>query len=146
MSLPTTINMKFSHTVETIAPSDRIWNIWTDVKNWPTWDTELEFASLDGNFALNAQGKLKSKNAPVSTFLISQWEPQKSYTFTTVLPLCQLNVRRYLTQNQGKTYFTHEVSFTGLLSFVFSNLLGRKFQTVLPKVMDNIRRLAESSN
>lgn len=137
--------MKFSHTLETIAESDRIWDIWTNVEHWPEWDSELEFASLEGDFTLYAQGRLKAKNAPVSVFCISQLEPNKSYTFTTNLPLCKLNVSRYLTTSQGVTSFTHEVSFTGLLSFLFGYLLGRKFQTVLPTVMENIRQLAEGS-
>jgi len=136
--------MKFSHTVKTHASPENIWQIWVDVNNWPRWDTELESASIEGDFTLYAKGKLKPKNAHVSVFFISDLEPNKSYTFTTQLPLCKLNVRRYLTIDQSGTFFTHEISFTGLLSFLFSNLLGRKFQKVLPEVMDNIRKLAEA--
>ncbi|BAY17211.1 hypothetical protein NIES2109_14700 [Nostoc sp. HK-01] len=138
--------MKFSHTVKTNATPEQIWEIWVDVNNWQKWDTELEFASIEGDFTLYARGKLKPKNAPVSVFFISEFESKKSYTFTTQLPLCKLNVRRYLTVNQSGTFFTHEISFTGILSFLFSNLLGRKFQKVLPEVMDKLRKLAEERN
>ncbi|MBE9210195.1 polyketide cyclase [Nostoc sp. LEGE 06077] len=135
--------MKFSHTVKTSAIPEQIWEIWVDVKNWPIWDTELESAYIEGDFTLYTKGKLKPKNAPVSVFFISEFESKKSYTFTTQLPLCKLNVKRYLTVNHSGTFFTHEISFTGLLSFLFSNLLGRKFQKVLPEVMDKLRKLAE---
>jgi hypothetical protein len=43
------------------------------------------------------------------------------------------------------TAFTHEVSFVGPLSFLFGFLLGRRFRSALPGVMENVRRVAESS-
>jgi hypothetical protein len=141
--------MKFSHTLATTATPEKIWHLWTDVEHWHIWDTELQSASLSGDFALRAQGKLKPKTGPESGFVISQLEPQRSYTFTTQLPFCKLNVRRYLMTNgdsdNNRTTFTHEVSFDGISAVVFGYLLGRQFQTVLPTVMENLRRLAEAS-
>jgi hypothetical protein len=60
------------------------------------------------------------------------------------LPLCKLNVYRYLNSQPDGTYFTHEVSFDGVLAFGFGLLLGRQFRLVLPSVMENIKRIAEA--
>jgi len=137
--------MKFSHTLTTTAAPEAIWKQWTDVKYWPVWDTELVSANLLEDFKLNAKGELKPKTGPESSFVISQLDPYKSYTFTTQLPFCKLNVRRYLeTNDDDRTTFTHEVSFVGPLAVVFGTLLGRRFRTVLPTVMENLRRLAET--
>jgi hypothetical protein len=136
--------MKFNYTVKTSASPEQIWAIWTDVKHWAEWDTELQDACLDCLFELGAIGKLIPKTGQVSTFKISQFSSGKSYTFTVALPLCKLNVYRYLNSQPDGTYFTHEVSFDGLLSFGFGLLLGRQFRAVLPSVMENIKRIAES--
>jgi hypothetical protein len=136
--------MHFKHTLQTTATPESIWAVWTDVKRWPSWDTELEEASLAGPFALGAQGILKSKGAPPSTFTISQLDMGRSYTFTTKLPLAQLHVRRYLNDINSATLFTHEVSFSGSLAFVFARVLGGRFQAALPGVMRNIQRIVET--
>lgn len=136
--------MKFRHTLETSASPEKIWTIWTDVAHWSRWDTELRDAYLNGPFELGAVGKLTPKRGRVSTFRISQFNSGSSYTFTLRLPFCRLNVHRYLVSRADRTYFTHEVSFRGLLTFIFGLLLGRQFQTVLPSVMDNVKRIAEA--
>jgi hypothetical protein len=135
--------MKFKHTVKTSASPERIWAIWTDVEHWAEWDTELHNSELDGLFRLGAIGKLTPKTGRVSTFEISQFSLGKSYTFTVKLPLCKLNVYRYLRSESDGVYFTHEVSFNGVLAMGFGLLLGRKFQVELPTVMENIKRIVE---
>lgn len=92
--------MKFSHTLKTSAPPERIWEIWTDVAHWSKWDSEL--------------------------------------------PLCSLNIYRYLSSQSDITHFTHEVSFQGAFAFVFGLLLGRQFRAILPIVMENVKQIAET--
>jgi hypothetical protein len=135
--------MKFSHTIKTSASPEKIWSIWIDVENWSKWDTELLDSHLDSPFGLGAVGKLTPKTGRVSTFKISQFNPGKSYTFSIRLPLCSLNIHRYLSSKSDGTHFTHEISFQGFLSFVFALLLGRKFKAVLPHVMKNVKQIAE---
>ncbi|WP_310418083.1 SRPBCC family protein [Chamaesiphon sp. OTE_8_metabat_110] len=136
--------MKFSHTLKTSASPEKIWAIWTDVEHWSAWDTELSDARLEGAFVLGSVGKLTPKAGRVSPFIISQLNAGNSYTFTLKLPLCKLNVYRHLYSQSDGTYFTHEVSFQGLLAFLFGLLLGRRFRIVLPSVMENIKRIAQA--
>jgi hypothetical protein len=137
--------MKFDHIVETTAPPERIWAAWTAVKHWLQWDTELVSATLDGSFALGAKGRLKPKRGPAARFSISELIPGEIYKFTTRLLLCELKVSRRLTRKGGSgAFFTHEVSFVGPQSFVFANLLGRRYREALPVIMANLRKIAES--
>ncbi|MBD2511953.1 SRPBCC family protein [Nostoc muscorum FACHB-395] len=138
--------MKFSNTVTTFATPEKIWAIWTDVDNWSVWDTELCDSYLESPFKLGAIGKLTPKTGTTSKFTISQFSPGKSYTFTIQLPFCKLNVHRYLSIYADSTSFTHEVSFKGALAFLFGWLLGKKFKKVLPRVMENIREIAEAKS
>ena len=136
--------MKFSHTLKTSAPPERIWEIWTDVAHWSKWDSELLDSSLQGPFVLGAVGQITPRNGRVSTFKISQLSPGKSYTFTIGLPLCSLNIYRYLSSQSDITHFTHEVSFQGAFAFVFGLLLGCQFRAILPNVMENVKQIAET--
>ena len=53
------------HTVETTASPQTIWDIWQDVKNWPTWDHGIEFSTLEGPFQNGTRGTLKPKGGPL---------------------------------------------------------------------------------
>lgn len=136
--------MRFDHTVTTSAAPGDVWAVWADVARWPEWDVELESASIEGGrLASGAKGTLRPKRGPASSFLVSEFEPEEGYAFTTRLPLCELVVRRRLGGDGDSTTFTHEVSFVGPLSFLFGALLGWRFQAALPGVMENVRRIAE---
>jgi uncharacterized protein YndB with AHSA1/START domain len=134
--------MTFSHTVETDAAPERVWEIWTDVSRWPEWDTELITATLEGEFRAGARGTLKPRTGPPSAFTIAELEPGRSYTFTTQLPACRLNVRRVLEPTARGTRFTHEVSFAGPMALLFQALLEKGFAVALPGVMDRVDCLA----
>jgi Polyketide cyclase / dehydrase and lipid transport len=137
--------MRFAHTLTTTAPAEAIWQVWADVPAWPAWDTALESASLSGPFALGAQGRLKAKGSPASPFVISQVDPGRSYSFTTGMPLAQLEVRRTLAADGGATSFTHEVTFRGPLGWLWGRVLGPGFRAQLPGAMERIRQIAERS-
>ena len=132
--------MTITHTVATPSPADRIWSAWTDVGSWPEWDTELLTASLDGAFGVNATGTLHPRVGNPSRFVVAEVDPGRSLTFVTSLPLGSLIVRRWLSRENDRTLFTHEISFAGPLGPVFDRLLSERFRRVLPAVMENLRR------
>ena len=54
MSIPTDIDtnapVRAHHEIDIDAPLEIIWRLHTDVNNWPTWQTEITAARLDGTF------------------------------------------------------------------------------------------------
>ncbi|MEN0048156.1 MAG: SRPBCC family protein [Bacteroidota bacterium] len=138
-------NQHFWHTVETTAPPERIWKIWTDVSNWKAWDTGLKDAQLEGVFKLNAKGFIISLEGRKAKFKVTEYIENQSYTYKTALPLGGLYVKRYLSAENGKTTFSHEVWFEGLTKKIFAKILGSDFQKMLPEVLQNIKNLAENA-
>lgn len=132
--------MTFSHTVETDAPEE-VWQRWIDVGTWHEWDTEVKKASLEGDFELGAEGTLTPKTGPETSFVVTDFVPGQSNTFTMALPLCKLHIQH--ASSDDKKSSTHEVCFEGLLAPLFALLLGRRFRKVLPDVMANLRELTE---
>lgn len=137
-------NYHFSHTDSTQASSDKIWQVWTDIPNWKQWDKGLKEAILDGNFEVGAKGELIPDKGPKSKFIISEIEQNKSYTFKTKIPFGWLIIKRTLEVKNGYTHFTHDVQFTGLLKKVLGKKLGKKYRAMLPEVLTEIKRIAES--
>lgn len=137
-------NYRFSHTDSTIAASEKIWQIWTDVPNWKQWDNGLKEAVLEGDFVVGTKGKLIPDKGPKSTFIISDIEPNKSYTFKTKIPFGWLIIKRTLEIKEGYTFFTHDVEFTGILKKILGNKLGENYRELLPGVLAEIKQIAES--
>ncbi len=137
-------NTRFSHTVETKASPETIWQIWTNVPAWNAWDDGLKSAELDGSFSVQTTGTLIPDKGPKSRFVLTEVVPGQTYTFRTKLPLGSLHVKRWLAVRDDKTAFTHEVWFTGLTKGIFGRALGRRYRSVLPVVMEKIKTLAES--
>lgn len=136
-------NYRFSHTDSTVAGSDKIWQVWTDVPNWKQWDKGLKEALLEGDFAVGSKGKLVPDKGPKSKFVISEVIPQQSYTFKTKIPFGWLVIKRSLEVKEGTTFFTHEVEFTGMLKKFLGKRLGKNYRAMLPEVMAEIKQIAE---
>lgn len=136
-------NTHFSHTLGTLAPPARIWQLWSDVPNWPRWDNVLKTAKLNGPFATGTSGMVIPDRGLRAHFTLTDVVPGQTYTIRTKLPLGSLNVKRTLTKQNGQTVFTHEVWFDGFSSGFFGWALGKRYRTILPDVMQRIKTLAE---
>lgn len=136
-------NYHFFHTDSTSISSDIIWQVWTDVPNWKQWDKGLKEAFLDGEFMVGTKGKLIPDKGPKSKFVISELVPNKSYTFKTKIPFGWLIIKRTLEIKEGKTFFTHDVQFTGFLKKILGNKLGKNYRAMLPGILSEIKLIAE---
>jgi hypothetical protein len=136
-------NYHFSHTDSTISSSDKIWQVWTDVPNWKQWDKGLKEANLEGEFKVGTKGKLVPDKGPKSNFVISELIPNKSYTFKTKIPFGWLIIKRTLEVKEGRTFFTHDVEFTGFLKKILGNKLGKNYRAMLPGVLTEIKLIVE---
>ena len=139
-------NKHFWYSLETTATPEAIWSIWTDVPNWKDWDTGLKDASIQGAFEIDAKGQIISLEGRKSRFKVVEFIEGQSYTYKTKLPLGSLYVKRYLTQENGKTVFTHEVWFKGLTGGIFAKAFGEKFRNMLPDVLSRIKTIAEAQS
>lgn len=137
-------NYQFSHTDSTTVASDKIWQVCTDVPNWKQWDKGLKEAVLKGKFIVGTKGKLIPDKRPKSKFVISELETNKSYTFKTKIPFGWLIIKKRLEVNDGKTFFTHDVEFTGLLKKILGKRPGKYYRAMLPSVLSKIKQIAES--
>ncbi|MHA7128832.1 SRPBCC family protein [Algoriphagus namhaensis] len=137
-------NHHFSFTVSLNTTKAKVWQTLIDVEKWHEWDTELIEASLEGIFEKGAQGTMKPKTGPTLKFYVSELVPNYSYTIITRMPVGELVIRRSLTETNNEVHFTDDIAFTGFLKYIFGLMLGGQFRKVLPEVMNNFKRIAES--
>ncbi len=137
-------NHHFSFTIPVNATKASVWQTLIDVQNWHQWDTEIIETTLEGVFAEGAKGTMIPKTGPKLKFYISELIPHKSYTFNTIMPVGELVIKRSLIEKNNEIHFTDDIAFTGFLKYIFGFMLGGQFRKVLPEVMNNFKRIAES--
>ncbi|MCB0753812.1 MAG: polyketide cyclase [Ignavibacteriae bacterium] len=130
-------------TIKTDATKEQIWKLWTDVDNWNKWDKEVEFSELDGKFEVGIFGILKPTKGPKSKFELISVDKLCEFTSRSFLPLTKMDFIHEMEEKDGEIYITHGVKIRGLLTFLFSKVIGEKLVNELPKAMDNLSKLAK---
>lgn len=136
-------NRAFSHSLETSASADQIWQLWTEVSTWKDWDQGLQDAELEGTMTIGAKGKIIPLSGPSSRFEVTEFDDGNSYAFVTRMPFARLIVRRNLVSREP-TIFQHEVSFEGALAGFWASRFGPQFREALPSTMEALSALAEA--
>ena len=135
---------KFS--IKTKVNKEVIWKVWSDVENWKEWDKSVEWSSIDGRFELGAKGKLKPKEGPLAKFKLTEVEKFKKFTDEAKLPLTKLQFIHEMNCNNGDTEITHKIRITGILTFLFSRVIGKKLEKDLPHAMENLSQVLEKES
>lgn len=130
-------------TIETNATKEKIWELWQDVENWKKWDGEVQESKLNGKFETGTMGILKPTNGPKSKFVIKSAKFPVEFTTSSSLPLAKMNFVHKLTEKNGKLLLTHGVEISGILTFLFSRVIGKKIIAELPKAMQSLSEMAK---
>lgn len=132
----------FSHTETTAAAAAALWSHYADPESWPTWDRETEAVTVDGPFAVGTTGTLKPVGGPLTRFVLTEVTPGESFTDVTRLPLARLTFGHRIEPHDGGSRFTHTVTFTGPLAWLFRRVIGKGIAAGLPEAM---ARLADTA-
>ena len=128
----------------TTASKQQIWDLWSNVNNWPSWDTDVKKAELYGSLVTGTKGSLTPTKGPTAKFAITECTPLASFTSRTALPLCKMDFIHSMQQRKDEIEVTHKVVLTGSLAFLFSKMIGHQLKTGLPKAVDQLIAQAES--
>lgn len=142
VNIQSNYHFNISIAIENTLP--KVWETLLDVESWHIWDTEIVSSQLNGNFEVGSKGIMIPKKGPNLSFYISEIIPHKTYSFKTKMPLGWLVIKRTILQKNDSVIFIDDIQFTGILKQLFGLILGKGFIKVLPEVIQNFKKLAES--
>jgi hypothetical protein len=129
--------------LKTKASKEQIWSLWADVSNWNVWDKDVETSEIFGDFKIGTKGVMKPAGGPKVKFEMIECTRFKSFTDRSFLPLCKMDFIHTMTETEQGLEITHEVLITGVLTFLFSKVIGSKIKIGLPNAVENLIELAE---
>ena len=80
--------MEQSVTVEIAAPADRVWEVLTDVEQWPEWTGTVTWVRRldEGPLRSGSRAKIKQPKIPDTEYVVTELEPDRSFTWVATGP------------------------------------------------------------
>ena len=131
----------YSKTYQDVKKED-VWRLWSDVNNWPRWDTELEYCKMDAPFAQGSHFILKPNKGPKVKITLSEVITNKKFTDYTQFPGAIMYDAHELEETTNGLRITSTITVKGFLSFIWANLVAKNVAAGVPKQMDALVELA----
>lgn len=125
-----------SHSIVTKeVTKEQMWKLFSDVNNWHTWDTGIEFAKLEGKFEKGNHFVLRPKGGPnVKVSLLETFE-NKSFLDVTNFPLARMFDNHVFEETEDGLKITNTITVKGLLGFLWIKIVAGKIVDALPADM-----------
>jgi hypothetical protein len=134
------------HSVRTKAKPEAIWALWSKIETWPIWDHGIEGGKVEGAFVTGAKGWLKPKGGPKVNFDLLDVQENRRFHDRSYLPLTHLDFIHTLEREGEFTIVTHQVEMKGLLTFIFSRVIGSGIKKDMPAAMAKLVEIAEGKS
>lgn len=113
-------------TETTQVSKEQIWTVLTNINKWNEWDNEIEWTELKGEIKLNSDFYLKPKGGPKVRLSITQLDKPNVFADVSHLPLAKMHTIHTLTQTPSGVKIQMDIKISGLLTFLWSKLIGQK--------------------
>lgn len=132
------------YSVKTTAKPEVIWELWSKIETWPIWDNGIVDGKVKGDFVTGTKGWLKPKGGPKVNFDLIEVRENKCFHNRLYLPFTQLDFIHTLEYEQKYTIVTHQVEMKGILTFLFSKIMGATIKTETRHAVEKLVKIAES--
>lgn len=114
----------------------QLWQLFSDVNNWHTWDDGVEFASIEGKFEQGNHFVLKPKGGPKVKIELVETEPARKFTDLTRFPLAKMLGEHVFEETSEGLRMTTTMTVKGPLSFLWVKLVAADIVKGLPADME----------
>lgn len=131
--------------LETSAPSDRVWQVWSDVDHWPEWNPDMKASQLDGPLKLGQTGKIDTRSGGKHEVLVTHFEQGRSFELeSTALPGTKMAIRATITPSGSGSRITQGFEPRGLLAPIVGPMMGGAILTTFNSVLGGLKQRVES--
>lgn len=127
--------------------AQQIWQVWSDIKNWPKWDSGLEacwWLTPHTELKPGAIFNLKIKNGPKFKIFITEAKPYKAFIDYTQFFLARMYDTHELKETADGLEITNTISMTGPLAWVWRKLVGENVAAGISKQTQNLIEIART--
>ena len=112
--------------------AEQMWKLFSDVNNWHTWDKEIEWAKMEGEFSKGNHFMMRPKGGPNVKIKLVETTPNKSFTDFTKFPLAKMYGTHTFENTSEGLKITTTMKVQGILDFLWIKLVAQKIVDGLP--------------
>jgi hypothetical protein len=125
-----------THSITTTeATKEQMWKLFADVNNWHTWDSGIEFATMEGKFEKGNHFILKPKGGPKVKIALVETIENKKFVDCTSFPLAKMYGEHTFEETKEGLKITTTMKVEGALGFLWRKLVAQGIVDGLPKEM-----------
>jgi hypothetical protein len=119
-----------------------IWQLWTDINNWPKWHTDLESCKMEGGFTVGNHFLLKPKGTRAVKIVLTEIEEGKKFTDCTAFFGARMYDTHALEETSEGLRLTNTLVVTGPLKGLWIRLVAQNVANTVPNEMEALVNLA----
>ena len=104
--------------------AEKVWKIWTDVNQWHTWQPDIEYAKLDGDFKVGNTFRLKPRGGQGVSIEIVKTEYGRQFTDLTRFPGARMFGCHEFIVHGDELEIRTTMSIEGFLSFLWKKIVA----------------------
>lgn len=124
------------------APVASIWEVLTDIRQWPAWNPSVSTVSMYGEFGPGTEFHWKADGVMIVSTL-QEIEPHRRLVWTGRMPFIRAIHVWTFEAREGKTFVRNEESFQGWLAWLLSGPFTRMLEASLEKMLQSLKRECE---
>lgn len=132
--------------LETSAPADKVWKVWSDVDSWPQWNPDMKASRLDGPMKLGMTGNIDTRSGGKHDVVVTHYEEGRSFELeSTALPGTKMGIRATIAPSGSGSRITQGFEPRGLLAPIVGPMMGGAILKTFSSVLNGLKQKVESS-
>jgi hypothetical protein len=131
----------FSKVYSGIRKED-IWQLWTDINNWPKWHGDLDFCKMEGTFKVGNHFLLKPKGIKPVKIVLTEIKEGRKFTDCTTFFGAKMYDTHALEEIPEGLQLTNTLVVTGPLKWLWIKLVAQNVADTVPDEMEALVKLA----
>ena len=125
--------------------AEQVWQVWTDINQWHTWQSDIEHAKLAGEFKVGSLFWLKPKGGPKVKIELIKIEYLKEFTDLTRFPGAKMFGSHQFIHHGDELEIKTTMSIEGPLSFLWRKIVAEGVANSVPQQTDNLIEKSKST-
>lgn len=135
---------RYIHETRCTTDPDRLYRALTDIRRWPEWGGDLEWATIDTEATTGASFTLRPKGGPDVAMLIEAAEAPRRFVDLAKLPFARMRTSHEFTPEGRETLITIVIEVFGPLAFLWDRIIARRQAADTPQQTRRLIAFAEA--
>jgi hypothetical protein len=124
--------------------AEQVWKVWADVNQWHTWQDDIEYANLEGDFSRGNVLRFKPKGGPKFNLELIKVEPNAVFVDLTRFPFARMYDSHELIDRGDALEIKATIGIEGPLSFFWRKIVAENVVKGLEKQTERLIEKARS--